>query len=183
MIPMTGITRTVLNQQIVLPALASQDAPQAAFSQAFDLKGNRNVRITAVADVDNSWADIDVDLINSQNEEVESVNVPVEYYSGSDEDGPWTEGGKSTDATISSLQAGTYTLKVSGTWEKWQTQMPVSLKVEQGVNRGVNFICAFLILLIMPVLGLLRKISFETGRWKDSMFSSSSSSSSSGSDD
>ena len=50
--------------------------------------------------------------------------------------------------------------------------MPVSVKVEQNVNRGVNFICAFLILLIVPILGLIRKVSFEGGRWKDSMFSS-----------
>ena len=34
----------------------------------------------------------DVDLINDQSQEVESVNIPIEYYSGSDSDGAWTEG-------------------------------------------------------------------------------------------
>jgi len=175
MIPFTGLTSTVLNQQVVLPPLANATTAQAIFSQPFDLKGNRNVRITAGAQVDNSWADLDIDLINEQSEEVESVNVPVEYYSGSDSDGAWTEGDKATDATLSSLPAGKYTLRVEGTWQNWQSQMPVSVKVEQNVNRGVNFICAFLILLIMPVIGLIRKVSFEGGRWKDSMFGSSSS--------
>ena len=126
--------------------------------------------------MDNSWADLDVDLVNDKSQEVESVNVPVEYYSGSDSDGAWTEGGKSTDATISSLPAGKYTLKVEGTWQNWQAQMPVSVKVEQGVNRGVNFCCAFVILLLIPIFGLIRKISFEGGRWKDSMFSTSATS-------
>jgi hypothetical protein len=175
MIPLSGLTKTVLNQDIILPPMANATAPQAMFSQPFDIRANSNVRITAGAQVDNSWADLDVDLINDQSQEVESVNIPVEYYSGVDDGESWTEGDKSTDATLSALPAGKYTLRVEGTWQNWQAQMPVTVKVEQNVNRGVNFCCAFLILLIMPVLGLVRKVSFESRRWKDSMFSSSSS--------
>lgn len=175
MIPLTGISSTVLTQEVVLPPMANATTAQAQFSQPFDLKGGRNVRITASAQVDNSWADIDIDLVNDQSEEVESVNVPVEYYSGTDSDGSWTEGSKSTDATISSLPSGKYTLRVEGTWQNWQAQMPVNVKVEQGVNRGVNFCCALFILAIVPIFGLIRKISFESGRWKDSMFASSGS--------
>ncbi|CAN5324529.1 hypothetical protein BH10ACI2_BH10ACI2_06470 [soil metagenome] len=181
MIPMTGITKTVLSQEIMLPPLQNATTAQAVFSQPFDIKHNSNVRITAGAQVDNSWADLDVDLINDQSQEVESVNVPVEYYSGVDDGESWTEGDKKNDAILSSLPAGKYTLRVEGTWQNWQAQMPVSVKVEQGVNRGVNFCCAFLVLLIVPLLGLFRKFSFESGRWKDSMFSSSGSSD--GSDD
>jgi hypothetical protein len=55
-----------------------------------------------------------------------------------------------------------------------QQPLPVSVKVEQGVNRGVNFCCALLILAIVPVFGLIRKFTFESARWKDSMFSGSS---------
>ena len=182
MIPISGITKTVLNQQITLPPMTNATTAQSAFSQPFDISGNKNVRITAGAQVDNSWADLDVDLVNDQSQEIESVNVPVEYYSGVDEGESWSEGDKSTDATLSSLPVGKYTLRVEGTWQKWDTPMPVTVKVEQGVNRGVNFCCALLILLIMPILGLFRKVSFESGRWKDSMFSSSGSSSSDDSD-
>ena len=141
------------------------------------------MRITAGAPVDNSWADLDVDLINEQSQEVESVNVPVEYYSGVDEGEAWSEGGRETDATLSALPAGKYTLRVEGTWQNWQQDMPVAVKVEQNVNRGVNFCCALLVLLIMPVLGFVRKFTFEAGRWKDSMFGSSSGGSSSSDDD
>ena len=76
---------------------------------------------------------------------------------------------------MSSIRAGKYTLRIESTWENWQVQMPVKVKVQQGVNRGVNFCAAFLILLIMPVLGIIRKWSFEASRWKDSMFSGSDS--------
>jgi hypothetical protein len=176
MIPLTGITRTVFTQEVVLPPMQNATTPQSVFSQPFDLAARKNVSITAGAQVDNSWADLDIDLINDQSQEVESLNIPVEYYSGSDSDGAWTEGSKSTDATLSSLPGGKYTLRVEGTWQNWQAQMPVSVKVEQGVNRGVNFLCAFIVLLIVPIFGLIRKIAFEGSRWKDSMFSGSDSS-------
>ena len=175
MLPFAGITKTVMSQEVILTPMVNATTAQAVFSQPFDLKGNSNVRITAGAQVENAWADLDVDLVNDQSQEVESVNVPVEYYSGSDSDGAWTEGAKSTDATISSLPGGKYTLRVEGTWQNWQGPLPVSVKVEQNVNRGVNFCCAFFILLIVPIFGLIRKWSFEAGRWKDSMFGSSSS--------
>ncbi|HEV7699472.1 MAG TPA: DUF4178 domain-containing protein [Pyrinomonadaceae bacterium] len=173
MIPLSGLTKTVLDQQITLPPMQNATTAQAQFSQAFEIKGNNNVRITAAAPVDNSWADLDVDLVNDQNQEVESVNIPVEYYSGVDDGESWSEGGKETDATLSALPAGKYTLRVEGTWQNWQAQMPVTVKVEQGVNRGVNFCCAFLLLLLVPVLGFFRKFSFESARWRDSMFTSS----------
>jgi hypothetical protein len=175
MIPLTGLTRTALNQQLMLPPLVNATTPQIVFSQPFDIKPNSNVRITAGAQVDNSWANLDVDLINDQSQELESVTVPIEYYSGTDSDGAWTEGARTNDAILSSLPGGKYTLRVEGTWQNWQAQMPVTLKVEQNVNRGVNFLLALLLLAIVPVLGLVRKMSFEAGRWKDSMFGSSSS--------
>jgi hypothetical protein len=175
MIPLSGTQSIELNQELVLPPLVNATTPQALFSQPFNLKGNRNVRITAGAPVNNSWADLDIDLINDQSQEVESVNVPVEYYTGTDSDGAWSEGGRSNDAALSSLPAGKYTLRVEGTWQNWQAQMPVTLKVEQNVMRGVNFIVALILLAIVPVLGLIRKFSFETSRWKDSMFSTSGS--------
>jgi hypothetical protein len=173
-----GFGPPALVEQITLPAMQNAQAPQTIFSQPFDIKANRNVRITANAAVSNAWADLDVDLINDQSQEVESVNVPIEYYSGTDSDGAWTEGSQSTDATLSSLPAGKYTLRVEGTWQNWQQPIAVNVKVEQGVNRGVKFCCAIIALAIVPLFGLIRKWSFEASRWKDSMFGSTA-----GSDD
>lgn len=172
MIPLSGITSTTLSQQVTLPPMTNATAPQTVFSQPFEIKGNRNVRITAAANLSNSWADLDVDLINEQSQDVESVNIPIEYYSGTDSDGSWTEGSQSQDATMSSIPAGKYTLRVEGTWEKWQEPISANVRVEQGVNRGVNFCCALIILAIVPFFGLIRKWSFEASRWKDSMFGS-----------
>jgi uncharacterized Zn finger protein (UPF0148 family) len=180
MIPLGGLGSSPFSEELVLPPTANETTPQTVFSKPFELKANRNVRISASAPVNNSWADLDVDLINEQNQEIESVNVPIEYYTGTDSDGAWTEGGQSQDATISSLPAGKYTLRVEGTWQNFQQPLPVSVKVEQNVTRGVNFCFAFVVLAILPLLALFRKLAFESRRWKDSMFGSSSSG---GSDD
>lgn len=179
MIPLTGFTNTVLNQQVNLPAFVNRETPQVAFSQPFELKANRNVKISASAPVDNSFVELDVDLINEQSQEVESVAIPIEFYRGTDSDGSWTEGSQSQDATLSSLPGGRYTLRVQGAWEKPSVPMSVNVRVEQNVLRGVNFICALIVLLIVPIIGIVRKFTFESARWKDSMFGSSSS----GSDD
>jgi Domain of unknown function (DUF4178) len=173
MIPLSGFSSTPLNQQIVLPPTANAQAAQTVFSQPFELQGNRNVKITASAPVTNAFADLDIDLINEQNNEVESVNIPIEYYSGVDDGESWSEGGQTQDATLSSLPAGKYTLRVEGTWQNFSQPMPVSVKVEQNINRGVNFCCAFFILAILPFLALIRKWTFETKRWKESSFSAS----------
>jgi len=184
MIPLSGSTKTVLSQQLTLPAMTTSTTEQTVSSQEFDLRPNSNVRFTAGAPVDNSWADLDVDLVNDQTGVIaEEINVPVEYYSGVDDGESWSEGDKSPDATISSVPGGKYSLQVHGTWQNWQAQMPVSVKVEQGVNRGVNFTCALLVLLIVPTFGLLRKWTFESARWKDSMFTSSGKSNLGDSDD
>ena len=172
MIPLAGITSTPLSQQLVLQPMTNVTTPQSVVSQPFELRGNRNVRITASAQVSNSFADLDVDLINDQSQEMESVNIPIEYYTGSDSDGAWTEGGQSQDATLSSLPGGKYNLRIEGTWEKWQESMPVTVKVEQSVNRGVNFVCAMIVLLLVPIFGLIRKLTFESRRWSESMFGS-----------
>ena len=179
MIPITGLTSRVLDQQITLPPMTSPTTAQVAFSNPFEIKANRNIQVSASAPVNNSFVELDVDLINDQSQEIESVAIPIEYYTGSDSDGAWSEGGQSQDATVSSLPGGRYTLRVEGTWQNYAQPMPISVRVEQNVVRGVNFICALIVLAIVPIFGLIRKVTFESARWKDSMFGSSST----GSDD
>jgi uncharacterized Zn finger protein (UPF0148 family) len=167
-------TSTPLSETVTLQPTANATTQQSAFSKQFELKARRNVRITASSPVNNAFADLDVDLVNEQSQEVESVNVPIEYYSGTDSDGSWTEGSQTKDATISSLPAGKYTLRVEGTWQNFSQPLPVTVRVEQNVSRGVNFCCAFVVLAILPIFGLIRKFAFESKRWSESMFGSSS---------
>ncbi|HEX8566985.1 MAG TPA: DUF4178 domain-containing protein [Pyrinomonadaceae bacterium] len=176
--PFTSGGGTVKEQNFNLPPMANAQAAQIAFSEPFELKGNRNVEITASAPLSNSWMDVDVDLVNEQNSEVESVPINVEFYSGTDSDGAWSEGSKSNSAILSSVPAGKYTLRVEGSWGNWQQPQPVNVTVKQNAFRGVNFCCAFLLLAILPTLALLWNWTFESRRWSESMFAPVSSDSS-----
>jgi hypothetical protein len=172
MIPLSGgFGSTVLAEEIILSPQTSQTAPQTVFTQPFELKGNRNVRITAIApNVNNEWVALEADLVNEANNEVDSIPINIEYYTGTDSDGSWTEGSKNEDATMSSLPGGKYVLRLQGTWQKWQEPQPLRVKIEQNVVRGINFICAFIVLAIIPILAFFRKFAFESKRWSESMF-------------
>ena len=170
LLPFTGIGKTVLHQEIVLDRLQRPNIGRTVESQSFELKAYQNVQFTASAPVNNSWTELNVDLINTKNNYVEAITIPIEFYHGVTGGESWSEGGKSNDATISSVPAGKYKLRIEGSWKDWQRPMPIRVKVEQSVTRGVNFWLAFIILAIAPILALFRKFSFESRRWSESMF-------------
>ncbi|NNE98794.1 MAG: DUF4178 domain-containing protein, partial [Pyrinomonadaceae bacterium] len=116
--------------------------------------------------------ELNIDLIKEGNNEVESVLVPIEYYYGVSGGESWSEGGQTNDATISSVPAGKYRLRIEGSWKDWNRPMPIRVKVEQNIVRGVNFWLAFIFLAIGPIIGVFKKLSFETRRWSESMYSS-----------
>lgn len=175
MIPFGGFSSTPLNQSLTLQPLPNATGSNPAFSQPFELKGNRNIRITMDAPVNNSWASFDVDLVNEANNEVESVPIDIEFYSGVDGGESWSEGSRNQDVSLSSVPAGKYVLRVDGQWQNWQQPLPVTVKVEQNISRGMNFCCAFVLLLIFPLVSIIRKWLFESNRWSESMFSTSGS--------
>ncbi len=174
MIPLTGLSSTKLNQEILLPPLKSASAGQVVFSNIFELEGSENVRVSAAAPVSNSWTELNIDLVKEGDNDIESVLIPIEYYYGNSGGESWTEGSKTNDATVSAVPAGKYMLRVEGVWQDWTNPMPVRVKIEQNVTRGTNFILAFIFLAIGPAIGLFRKFAFESSRWSESMFGGTS---------
>jgi hypothetical protein len=177
---LTSSGNRVLSASYQLPPLPNADGTQVVFSDQFELRGRRNIKITAQApSVDNTWVYLEGDLINDDTGLVQSFPLEVEYYHGTEDGENWSEGSNTGDDTLSSLPAGKYTLRLEGQWEKWQEPMPVNITVEQGTTRGVNFILAVIVLSIIPVFVIIWHIIFESRRWSESMFGSSNS----GSDD
>jgi hypothetical protein len=60
------------------------------------------------------------------------------------------------------LARGKYTLRVEGTWQNFQEPLPVTVKVEQNINRGVNFCLAFGRAGAAADFGLIRKFTVES---------------------
>jgi len=166
----SGSTREVFSQSITLSPLPNPDGTQVFFSEPFDLAGRRNIRISAESPVDNSWVYLEGDLINDETGLVQSFPIDISYYYGVDSGESWSEGDRKDSAYTSALPAGQYILRLEGQWEKWQQPALLSVKIEQNVANGLNFLLALIALSIVPVIMLIYHISFERRRWSESMF-------------
>lgn len=163
--------RKVFETSYSFEALKSADDSQIRFSEPFELKSGQNVVISASANVDNTWLEIQGDLINQATNEAQAFSLPVEYYHGVDDGESWSEGSQSPDVYVSALPAGTYVLGLEVRWEKWQQPASVNIKVEQGSPRVLHLVLAMVALSIFPLLVLLRHWGFEGRRWADSDYS------------
>ncbi|HCN49259.1 MAG TPA: DUF4178 domain-containing protein [Chryseobacterium sp.] len=83
-------------------------------SQSFTLSGgSAPLKIHAFCDVDNSWANVGIGLVNEKTNEVVYASKDIEQYSGYEDGESWSEGSKSEDFNICGVAAGTYHFLVS----------------------------------------------------------------------
>jgi hypothetical protein len=181
-----GRTTTLPATGTALPNLsAAQEGTQIVFSDAFELKGGKNLKVTGVGNVSNNWLYVAGDLINEETGLVQSFDLPIEYYSGTEGGESWSEGGHEETAYISALPAGRYTMRLEAQWEKWNLAVPpkLTVRVEQGVVRLLNLVLALVALAVVPLFVAIRHASFESKRWADSAFSPSGAGDAGGDDD
>ena len=167
----SGSTREVFSQTVNFQPLSNADATQVFFSEPFELAGRRNIRIIGQSQVQNSWVYLEGDLINDETGVVQSFPIDISYYQGVEDGEGWTEGSQKDSTDTSSMPGGKYVLRLEGQWEKWQEPATVSVKVEQNVTNGFNFILVLIVLSIVPIIMGIYHISFERRRWAESMFS------------
>jgi predicted RNA-binding Zn-ribbon protein involved in translation (DUF1610 family) len=180
--PTPNVVQLPNGQTVTLPSAA---APAAAggsgesawvqFTEAFEIKPRQNIRVTAQANVENSWLYVAGDLIDEETGLVQEFDIPVEYYSGVEDGESWSEGGTEKSAYVSALPGGRYTMRLESQWGDWKTPAPprLTVRVEQGVTRGVNFILALIGVSLIPLITVFRHVAFEKRRWADSAFNTS----------
>jgi hypothetical protein len=67
--------------------------------------------VTITVDSDsfqNRWVDLDYSLVNRKTQQSIDAYGIVEFYTGTDSDGPWSEGSHQTETLFSSVPQGTY---------------------------------------------------------------------------
>ncbi len=159
---MRSDNHTVFSTPLNFPAGNSEPVTTAEF----EIKGHTgNIHLINHVNVDNSWADIRMELIERDSGKMYAVNRAISFYYGSDSDGAWSEGSTSDDAIIAAVPPGHYLLSVESESDK-----PVStqLEVKRNVPSWLNFFIVELLLLLFPLLYLWRRYSFEVKRWSDS---------------
>ena len=157
--------------------------------------GHLYQRVEIRADVptlENGWVDLDYSLVDRRTQQVYEAYGAAERYSGSDSDGPWTEGSRGSSVSVASVPEGDYDLVVDYKGNRWSSGslyspryvgMPEDLGWMTPVNKpevvvevrtGALFLSSFwiaLILLGLPLLiGLIRHIQFDKARQAESDF-------------
>jgi len=145
--------------------LTSGDA--SFVTDVFDVPGRTaNVVVRTDADVSNSWIYLSFALISEETGNAYDFGREVSYYFGSDGDGAWSEGTRSDEATLPSVPAGRYYLRI-------EPQGPggtisYTVKVYRDVPRWSFFWLGLLALLLPPGFLFWRRRLFEVRRWSES---------------
>lgn len=166
--------RMLLEQLIdvtsIPPTAGTPADARMIFTEPFTLDGKHNVEVRANANVENSWLFVGGDLVNDLTGRFESFQLPLEYYHGYDGGESWSEGKRGRSVVLAAPPAGRYTLALSLQWEPGRQPPALHLKVREGVFRWPYFFLALLAISIVPLFSAVRRMSFESQRWKDSAF-------------
>ncbi len=193
----TGGGRTLWEGSV---AIAADGRDQQATVGPIELtRPYQRVRVYAqVPSLSNGWVDLDYTLVDRRNQASFTASKAAERYSGSDSEGPWTEGDRSAGADFAALPAGTYDLVVDYKGNNWvdpsksagsfwnagapdaapdwrrdaaEPQINIGVRSRGGAGGGVFVL--MLILIVIPLgIGFIVHAQFEGARRGESDFAS-----------
>lgn len=162
-------------------------------TKVFDVKGRAsNLELNIHTNLINDWAYFNLALINEATGDAFDFGREVSYYTGTDSDGAWSEGGQSSTATIPHVPSGRYYLRVEPEMEGSEQPPATPSAAPPKTNQRSRFIAkpshnvyyeivvkhdvpgygwfwlAALLLLFPPIFATIRATAFETRRWATS---------------
>ena len=117
---------------------------------------SRLVQVELSANVDNSWAGLEAEIVDDKDETVFSFERGVEYYHGYD-DGYWSEGSQAASVYLR-LDAGKYNLTTSMS-EAQRNRLPsqIGVQIWEGVVSSFWLWIGFVVFLLIGVAFLLQR--------------------------
>ena len=134
-------------------------------------KTGQRLEISADALVDNSWLDLDMDLVNAKTNESIPAPLEVSYYHGYDSDGSWSEGSQTASVALPAVPAGEYFLTVEPSADAKIDRLPFTVHVKSGGAFFGNCIVVLFLVMFYPIMLLWRGYLREKERWSESDFS------------
>ena len=148
-------------------AAPAEPAGEVTFSNKFQLQGGKNILVDLSSDVSNNWLYATLDLVNDDTGSVVSIDKTLEYYSGYDDEGSWSEGSTTASEVLGPVAAGTYVLRVEGQ-HGGVGSVDLGVVIHQGVFRWIWFWLFFGVLAIPFGIAGLQAWSFRKKRWQNS---------------
>lgn len=169
--PRRTLLSTALDPHAIAPMEGAPANVRVVFSEPFEISGRDNVLIEASSMVSNSWVFVSGDLVNEATGALDAFELPIEYYAGVTDGERWTEGNRRRRVYLSRPAKGRYVVRAELQYPEGPPPPPVTLVVKEGVFRPTYFLLALLAISIPPGIALIRRLSFESQRWKDSAHS------------
>ncbi len=137
-------------------------------TQEFQVNRDSNLQIELDTNLSNNWLYFNLALINAETGTALDFGREVSYYYGTDSDGRWTEGSQRDAATLSTVSAGRYYLRVEPEGTQGSPPVTYTLNVRRDVPSPLFYILALGLMIVPPVLVSIRAASFEGRRWQES---------------
>ncbi|MDA8083495.1 MAG: DUF4178 domain-containing protein [Nitrospiraceae bacterium] len=148
----------------------SSDTSKSLVSPSFDLPGGpNNLSVEMRSNLQNDWIGAEIDLVNDGTGKSLGFEQGVEYYSGTDSDGSWSEGSRDKSLVLSSVPAGRYHLVIQPAADATKPgERSFTLSLRMGVATWCNYFAALLLIGLYPIFSCGKGRSFETKRWSES---------------
>ncbi|RZJ52816.1 MAG: DUF4178 domain-containing protein [Flavobacterium sp.] len=142
-------------------------------SPSFTLNGaSAPLTIGISTGVDNSWANVNVALINEETNDEINANKDIEYYHGYSDGESWVEGSQSEKFNICGVKGGKYHLLITpmkAPEDIANSEMQVNVVWNQPSNRNVWFVILFMAGVFAVIYFF--NYHFEKSRWAESSYS------------
>lgn len=150
------------------------DTSKVIVSSPFEVKKDQSaMQIDLQSNVKNNWFGVTIELINHQTGERFEVDKTIEFYSGVDDEGSWSEGSLSENVVLSQVPKGEYHLNLYPEWgnlNKFENSFQIWVYEDVPVWSNFYFIVGIAVLI--STIHYIRFRIFESKRWMESNFDS-----------
>lgn len=144
------------------------ESPNVFFSEPFALEGGKNIELGFRTNLSNNWAYTVASLVNVGSGDLVTVDASMESYSGVDDGEAWSEGKDYDTEVVGPVPAGQYVLRLESQHGAAALDVPMTVRVRQGVFRWRYLGLALGVLGIPFLIFGIWGYSFEKRRWSNS---------------
>lgn len=159
------VEKNVLNTEISFNQFTNKDY----ITPSFNLVGSSApLSIRVHSNVDNSWANVQVALINETTGEEIYANKDIEYYHGYTDGENWTEGDPTEEFNICGVAAGKYHLAITpmkATEDVQNQTVQIQASWSSPSTRNVWMVLIFMAVFVIGMYYLDKN--FEERRWNE----------------
>jgi hypothetical protein len=143
------------------------------YTERFEVERTTTLAVELETNISNSWVSAAAALIDEDTNEVRELYVNAEHWSGVTDGESWSEGDPQNTEYLGKVTPGRYVMRFDGQWggdsgiaagDPPQATVHVSV----GKRSIATFFLALLAIAAPLILGIIRKMTFESRRWSNS---------------